>query len=139
MLLGALIWLTVGCASGPPTRLHTLGKAKSAELIDFAVENRTDAVINNLYMAPTAKVRAAGRAAFDEGSPEQAALWGEDRLPGSGLEQGGKLPLAVPEPGRFDVRVRDRDGRWQHVAGIRLERGKRYVLELEEAGWRASR
>jgi len=137
--LGALLCLTFGCASGPASRLHSLGKPKGGGEIEFAVENRTGAVVNNLYMAPSAKVRAAGRAAFDDGSPEQTALWGDDRLPRSGLEPGGKLRVPISAPGRFDVRVLDRDGRWQHVAGLRLEAGGRYVLELEDAGWRAPR
>lgn len=132
-----VLGLALGCASGPSSRLHTLGKPTGSGAIDFAVENRSEAAVNNLYMAPSAKVRAAGEAAFSEGTPEQAALWGEDLLVGSGLEAGGKLKLAVPGPGQYDVRAVDRDGRWQHVAGLRLQAGGRYVLEIEDAGWRS--
>lgn len=135
----ALVALGAACAGGQPSRLHTLGKPSGSGEISFAVENRTSAIINNLYWAPSAKVKSAGQEAFRDGSPEQAALWGEDRLPQSGLEPGGKLSLPIPGPGRYDVRVLDRDGRWQHVAGLSLKAGGRYVLELEEGGWRAPR
>ena len=61
-----------------------------------------------------------------------------DRLK-SGLESGGKVRVTIPKPGSYDVRAVDRDGREQHVANLRLAAGGRYVLELEEGGWRAPR
>jgi hypothetical protein len=100
------------------------------------VHNRTETIVNNLYLAGSAQVTAAGRKAFEAGSPEQAELWGSDLLR-SGLEIGGKLPVPVSAPGRYDVRVVARDGeREQRVTGLRLEAGGRYVLELHEGGWR---
>jgi hypothetical protein len=131
--------LVAGCAAGAPTRLHTLGTPSGRGEVRFSVENRTGAIVNNLYLAPSEKVKAAGEAAFRPDAPEQRALWGDDLLPGSGLEPNGKLRIPVAAPGRYDVRVRDRDGREQHISGLRLEAGGRYVLELEEGSWRAPR
>ena len=128
-----------GCAAASPTRLHTLGKPAGKGAIVFEVENRTQAIVNNLYLAPTEKVKAAGEAAFQGGSAEQAGLWGDDLLPGSGLEPRGKLKVPITSPGRYDVRVRDRDGREQHITGLGLQAGGRYVLELEDGSWRAPR
>lgn len=137
-LILALASFALGCGGGAPSRLHTLGKPSGQGEIDFQVENRTAAVVNNLYLADSDKVRGASREALTPGTPEQAALWGEDLLR-SGLESGGKLRVAIPKPGRYDVRAVDRDGREQHVANLRLTAGGRYVLELEEGGWRAKR
>lgn len=104
--------------------------------MSFEVQNATETIINNIYLAPTERVTAAGRGAFHAGSPEQVALWGDDRLK-SGLEIGGKVPVPVASPGKYDVRVVARDGeREQRVTGLRLEAGGRYVLELHEGGWR---
>lgn len=136
--LFACAWLALACGGGAPSRLHTLGKPTGSGEIDFQVENKSSAVVNNLYLAGTEQVRKAGRAALDPGTPEQAALWGQDLLK-SGLEAGGKVPVRIRGPGRYDVRAVDRDGREQHVANLRLAAGGRYVLELEEGGWRAPR
>lgn len=137
-LLAAAAGALIGCG-GPTSKLHVLGAPKGSGPIDFQVENRTDVVVNNLYVASTDAVRAAPRAAFESGSAEQQALWGDDRLLGSGLEPGGKLRLRLDSPGRYDIRVVDRDGREQHVAGLSIEAGGRYVLELGEGGWRVPR
>ncbi len=137
-VLFALGLLALGCGGGAPTRLHTLGKPKGSGEVDFQVENRTSAVVNNLYLVESEKVRLASREALQSGTPEQVALWGEDRLK-SGLESRGKVRVAIPSPGRYDVRAVDRDGREQHVANLKLAAGGRYVLELEEGGWRAPR
>jgi hypothetical protein len=136
-VLWSLALVSLGCASSPPSRLHTLGKPSGSGEIELSVENRGSAIVNNLFVATTRKVKAAPRPAFEEGTPEQAALWGEDLLRSSGLEPGGKLRVPVPGPGRYDFRAVDRDGRWQHVAGLSLKAGGRYVLELGDAGWRS--
>lgn len=134
----ALALLGLGCGGGAPSRLHTLGTPKGTGEVDFQVENRTSAIVNNLYVAESERIRGASREALQAGTPEQAALWGEDRLK-SGLESGGKVRVSIPRPGQYDVRAVDRDGREQHVANLRLAAGGRYVLELEEGGWRAPR
>lgn len=125
LVLGA-----VACGSSQST-LHTLGIPKGKGPIQFEVENRTDSAVNNLYMVETAKVKAAGPDA-----EAQAALWRDDLLTQSALEPKGKMPLAVPGPGRYDVRAVAKDGREQHVAGLKLAAGGRYVLELNDGGWR---
>jgi hypothetical protein len=129
--------LFLGCA-GSASTLRQLGEPKGTA-IDVQVENRTDAVINNLYLAPSSKVRAAPREAFEPGSAAQQRLWGEDLLVASGLEPGGRMPLGISAPGRYDVRVVDREGREQHLAGLQIRPGGRYVLELNDGGWRAPR
>ncbi|MCC6901597.1 MAG: hypothetical protein IT377_21680 [Polyangiaceae bacterium] len=134
----ALLMLALGCGGGAPTRLHTLGKPSGKGEIELQVKNRSSAVVNALFLAESAKVASAPREALTPGTPEQAALWGQDLLK-SGLETGGKLRVAVSGPGRWDVRAVDREGREQHVAGLRLTAGGRYVLELEDGGWRAPR
>jgi hypothetical protein len=45
----------------------------------------------------------------------------------------------VSEPGRWDVRVVDRDQRYQHIAGLKVGAGGRYILELGDGGWRVNR
>lgn len=133
------LWvLVVGCGGGPSTRLHTVGKPSGQGEIQFAVENRSSSVVNNLFLIESSAVASASRAALTPGTPDQAALWGRDFLK-SGLESGGSLRIPIPAPGRWDVRVVDRDGREQHLAGLRLSAGGRYVLELQEGGWRALR
>jgi hypothetical protein len=130
------IWLFLaGCAGGRST-LHTLGNPKGSGPISFEVENRTDQAVNNLYVAETAKVKAAGRQALESGTPEQAQLWGEDRLTQSALEPNGKMAVAIPEAGRYDVRAVAKNGEEQHIAGLKLVAGGRYVLELHDGGWR---
>ena len=133
-----LTWLVAACGGGAPSRLHTLGTPSGKGEVELQVENRTSAIVNNLYLSESAKVRGAGREALHSGSAEQAALWGQDLLK-SGLEVGGKVRVPVPGPGRYDVRAVDREGREQHVAGLKLAAGGRYVLEFEEGGWRAPR
>jgi len=131
-LAGGLL-VVAGCG-GTTSTLLQLGAPTGVGPVDFQVENRTDAIVNNLYLAKTERVKAAPRRAFESATPEQAALWGDDLLR-SGLEPGGKLGIAVDEPGSYDARLVDRDGNEQHVAGLRLQAGGRYVLEVHD-NWR---
>jgi hypothetical protein len=137
-LLLVLALTGAGCAGGAPSRLVTLGTPSGRGEIDFRVENRSASVVNNLYLVESSRVAAAPREALLPGALEQSGLWGDDLLR-SGLEVGGQLRVPVPAAGRYDVRVVDRNGREQHVAGLRLVAGGRYTLELEEGGWRAPR
>jgi hypothetical protein len=129
----------LGCASGPPSRLHTLGKPSDKPEIRFEIENRSSVIVNSLYIATSDQVRVAGRKALESGTAEQAALWGDDLLTKSGLEKGGRVRVPISVPGRYDVRAVDRDGREQHIAGLRLSAGGRYRLELEDGSWRTPR
>jgi hypothetical protein len=133
---GVLLALSAISCGAPQSTLHQLGTPKGSGPIDFQVENRTGTVINNLWIAKTAAVSAAPRAAFESGSPEQQKLWGDDQLVSSALEPGGKLRVPIAEPDRYDVRIADRDGREQHIAGLKVAAGGRYVLELNDSGWR---
>lgn len=135
-MLIALFTLPLGACGGPSSTLHTLHPPTGKGQVDFKVENRTDVVINNFYLAPTAELRAAHVEKLDPTSPQLDALWGPDRLPGSALEVGGRIRIAVPKPGRYDARALDRDGREQHIGSLRLGAGGKYVLELHEGGWR---
>lgn len=131
-----LLWIFIaGCAGGQST-LHTLGTPKGKGPIAFEVENRTDSAVNNLYVAETAKVKAARRKALESGTAEQAALWGQDQLTQSALEPNGKMAIPISLPGRYDVRAVAKNGEEQHIAGLKLAAGGRYVLELHDGGWR---
>lgn len=102
--------------------------------MDFTVKNESDAPVNALYIAKTEKVNAAGQN-LDYDSPEGQELWGADLLTRSGIGAGHSIQLDVP-PGTWDVRALDRHRRYQHVSGLRLGAGGRYILELNDGGWR---
>jgi hypothetical protein len=131
-----LLALSAAGCGAPQSTLHQLGTPSGSGAIDFQVENRTGTVVNNLWLAKTSAVSAAPRAAFEAGTAEQQKLWGDDQLVGSALEAGGKVRVPVAEAGRYDVRIADRDAREQHIAGLKLAAGGRYVLELNDSGWR---
>jgi len=133
-LLFAPVLLAFAACGGPSSTLHTLHPPTGQGNVDFQVENKTDVPINNFYLAPAARVRAAH--VDNPDSTDAAAAWGPDRLPGSALEVGGRVRVAVPEPGRYDARAVDRDGRYQHVGGLELGAGGKYILELHEGGCR---
>ena len=135
MILLSAFLLLGACASGPSSRLKTLGTPSGSGPIQLEVKNGTSAIVNNLFLAKSADVDRAGREAFHDDSPEQAALWGRDLLVKSALEVGGSVRVPVPGPGRFDVRAVARDGREQHVGSLGLRAGGRYVLELGEGDW----
>jgi hypothetical protein len=136
-LVGLGLGLANGCG-GASSTLHTLGTPSGSGEVQFEVENKSGAIVNNLFFAPTEKVRAAPRAAFESGNPAQAELWGADLL-GSGLAVGDKRRIPVPGPGRYDVRVLDREGHEQLIGGLKLAAGGRYVLELGSGSWRSAR
>jgi hypothetical protein len=135
--LSGVGFLAIGCG-GATSTLHTLGTPTGKGDVQLDVENKSGSIVNNLYLAPTDKVRAAPRSAFQSGEPAQAELWGEDRL-ASGLAVGAKARVPIPAPGRYDVRVLDREGNEQHIGGLKLAAGGRYVLELGSGSWRQAR
>jgi hypothetical protein len=135
-LLGlALLCASVGPAlvacGGAPTRLVTVKSGTGEGAIQLEVKNLSEAPINNLYLAKSDQVSPE----LDWDSPEGEKVWGPDLLTGA-IGQGTRVPVAVPAPGRWDCRVQDKDGRYQHVAALKLEAGGRYILELNEGGWR---
>jgi hypothetical protein len=130
---GLALALVAGCGGGT-SRLITVKRPTGSGDVDFQVQNKSDVAINNLYMAKTEAVDRAKN--VEPGSPAEAELWGNDRLTKSALEPGGRMPITVSEPGRWDVRAVDRDGRYQHVSGLRIEAGGKYILELVDGSWR---
>lgn len=129
--LAVLVGVAGGCG-GAPTRLVTVKSGSGDGPVQLEVKNLTDAPINNFYLAKTDQVPEQ----LDHSSPESEKLWGPDLLSGA-IPRGERVPVAVPGPGRWDARALDRDGRYQHVAGLKLDAGGRYILELNEGGWRA--
>lgn len=119
-----------GCG-GAPTRLVTVKAGSGDGPIQLEVKNLSDAAINNLYLARTSSVPDQ----LDDNSPEGQKIWGGDVLAGA-IGTGQRVPVAVPGAGRWDARAVDRDGRYQHVSGLKLQDGGRYILEFNEAGWR---
>ena len=126
--------MAAGCGGGT-SRLITVKAPTGSGEVDFQVQNKTDASVNNLFMAKTEAVERTLNK-VEPGSPAEAELWGEDRLKKSALGVGDRQRIAVTEPGRWDVRAVDRDGRYQHVSGLHIQAGGKYILELVEGGWR---
>ena len=132
-LLSLLFALLPACG-GPNSRLVTVRTSSGSGAVDFSVKNTSDASINSLYIAKTERVNAAGQnLSYD--SPEGEALWGADLLTHSGIGVGHSVQLDVP-PGTWDVRALDQHRRYQHITGLRLGAGGRYILELTDGGWR---
>jgi hypothetical protein len=128
--LAAVLGLGSGCG-GAPSRLVTVKSGSGEGAIQLEVKNLTDVAINNFYLAKTESIPEM----LDNGSPDSQALWGADLLSGA-IAQGSRVPVSVAGPGRWDARATDRDGRYQHIAGLKLQAGGRYILELNEGGWR---
>ncbi len=119
-----------GCG-GAPTRLVTVKGGGGEGPVQLEVKNLTSVAINNFYLAPTERIPEE----LDNTNPDSLAIWGPDLLHGA-IAQGSRLPVSVAGPGRWDARAMDKDGRYQHVAGLKLEAGGRYILELNDGGWR---
>lgn len=124
-----------GACGGPSSRLVTVRSAAGEGAVEFEVQNETDVPINNLYIAKTSAVRQAPPEQMQPDSTQGQELWGPDLLAGA-LERGGRQRLIVPEPGSWDIKALDRDGRYQHVSGLKLGAGGRYILELHDGSWR---
>src|SRR5690606_22995197 len=129
----ALTGVFAVASGGPSSRLITVRARTGSGAVTFEVKNNTDVPINELYMADSEAVSAAER--VDPNSPEGHARWGTDRLTAA-IPTGERVELPVEKPGNYDVRALDRDRREQHVARLRLQAGGRYILELNEGGWR---
>lgn len=128
------LFSAVSACGGANSRLVTVRAGSGSGPIDFTVKNATDAPVNALYLAKTERVTAADQRGFDTIEGQQ--LWGPDRLSRSAIGTGQGVKIELPEAGEWDVRAVDRDDRYQHVTGLRLRAGGRYILELNEGGWR---
>jgi hypothetical protein len=124
------------CGGGAWSTLKTVRSATGSGPVDFEVHNGTDVAINSIYVAKTETVSAAIEAKVEPGSAAEEQVWGGDLLERGALQVNDVLKIPVPEPGKWDVRVVDRDGRYQHVAGLKLGPGGKYRLELGDGGWR---
>ena len=131
--LSLTLGASVGCG-GAPTRLVTVKSGTGEGAIQLEVKNLTDAPINNFYLAKSDQVPDQ----LDDDSPKGQEIWGPDLLTGA-IGTGARVPVPVAGPGRWDARALDRDRRYQHVAALKLEAGGRYILELNEGGWRVSK
>ena len=131
-LFSLALALLVACG-GVSSRLVTVRAGTGSGPLDFTVKNASDASINSLYIAKTERVDAAGQN-LDYESPEGEALWGSDLLTHSGIAAGHSVQLDVPA-GTWDVRALDTGRRYQHITGLRLGAGGRYILELNDSGW----
>jgi len=131
-----LIALSIAACGGAMSTLHTLRPATGSGAIDFEVQNGTGEAINSIYMAKTEVVSAAIEKKLEPGSPAEEQVWGGDILERGALQVNDTLKVPVPDPGKWDVKVVDRDGRYQHIAGLKLGPGGKYRLELGDGGWR---
>jgi hypothetical protein len=132
LLVGGSVLLAGGAGcGGAPSRLVTVKSGSGQGPIQLEVKNLTDVPINNLFLAQSSQIGPD----LDPDSPEGQGVWGTDLLPNA-IARGDRVPVPVAAPGRWDARVLDRDRRYQHVAGLKLEAGGRYILELNEGGWR---
>lgn len=138
----ALLWafalasiLCFACGSSATSTLVTVRTAKGSGPIDFSIENTTDATINNAYMAKSDSVRDAGHESNEPGSTAEAEVWGDDLLSGA-IGVGKRVGVRLAGPGTWDVRVVDQLGRYQHISGLKLGAGGRYILKIGEGSWR---
>lgn len=130
LLAAGALGASTGCG-GAPTRLVTVQSGTGQGPIQFEVKNLTSVGINNFYLAPSSQVTDR----LDPDSPEGQAVWGADLLVNA-IAPGDRVAVSVAGPGRWEARAVDRDRRYQHVAGLKLEAGGRYILELNDGGWR---
>jgi len=137
-LLGLLLFsVGVAACGGPASRLVTVRPATGSGDVFLEVKNATDTPVNALFLARTEAVNAADPDRLDGDSAAGQVVWGADQLTTSAIGPGQRMRIGVAGPGRWDARAVGRDEREQHVTGLRLEAGGRYVLELNEGGWRA--
>ena len=134
-LIGLLLLLLAVACGGTSTRLVTVRPPTGSGAIDFTVKNLSSAAINTFYLAKTERVTATGKERIDPNTPEGDALWGPD-LSGRAIGTGQTQAIKVSEPGNWDARAVDRDGREQLITRLHLGAGGRYILELYDGGWR---
>jgi len=134
-LIGLLLLLLAVACGGTPTRLVTVRTPTGSGPIDFTVKNLSSASINTFYLAKTERVNATGKQRIDPNTPEGDELWGPD-LGGRAIGTGESQAIKVSEPGNWDARAVDRDGREQLITHLHLGAGGRYILELYDGGWR---
>jgi len=130
----ALGLLLVGCG-GQSSRLVTVRAGSGSGPILFEVKNSSDVAINSVFMAKHDKVKAALRHDSSGAETEGEQVWGGDLIHAA-IPIGTRAPVPVEEPGSWDVKATDADGRYQHIAAVKLQGGGRYILELHDGSWR---
>lgn len=129
----AVLATAQGCG-GPDTKLITVRSPGVHHGVSLVVRNRSDSVIGGFFLAKTSVVKhTPGNS--DLGSEAEAETWGNDLLSAS-LVVGAEQPVPVAEAGLWDARPVDEEGRYQHIAGLKLQQGRQYVLVLHDGGWR---
>ena len=131
----ALLFLVFVACGGPSTRLVTVQPGKGQGKVEFSIKNLTDVPLNTFFMAKTERIDATGGNALDPDTPQGDAAWGPDLLDRA-VPMGKSERIPVPEPGLWEARAVDRDGREQRITRLKLQAGGSYVLELYESGWR---
>jgi hypothetical protein len=119
-----------GCG-GAPSRLVTVKAGSGQGAVELEVKNLSDVAINSFYLLPSERVPEK----LDNTAPDSESIWGVDLLTAA-IPTGSRVPIPVPSPGRWDAKATDSDGRYQHIAGLKLAAGGRYILELNDGGWR---
>lgn len=122
--------LLSGCG-GQGSRLVTVRTGSGSGPIEFEVKNNSDVAVNSLFMAKHEQVKMELR----HDSPEGEKVWGADLIDHA-IPTGVRVPIPVAGPGRWDVKATDADGRYQHIAAVKLDAGGRYILELYDRNWR---
>src|ERR1041385_8551974 len=118
-----------GCG-GSISVLHAKGKPTGNGTAAVLVLNSSGTTIDKLYDAKTEDVNIARAAGAHPGSADDDALWGDDELGRSGLDEGKTFDeIKLPE-GRYDVLVVDKGGREQLIKNLRIQSGGRYTLEI---------
>jgi hypothetical protein len=127
----AMLGLWLSACGGESSRLVTVRTGTGSGPIQFEVKNNTDVAINSLFMARHEDVKME----YAQSSPQAQRVWGGDLIDHA-IPTGTRVPIPVPGPGRWDVKATDADGRYQHIAAVKLDAGGRYILELYDRNWR---
>ena len=128
-LLTLVVSLIAGCGATMSV-LHAKGKPTGSGPALVTVLNSSGKTIDKLFVAKTEDIDKAKAAHVDTGSADDLALWGEDELDKSGIEEGKAYNYVKLAEGRYDVLVIDKGGREQLIKGLRMKPGGRYVLEI---------
>jgi hypothetical protein len=132
-LVAILLALVISCLAGcgaSMSVLHAKGKPTGSGPALVTVLNSSGTTIDKLFVAKTEDVDKAKTAHVDTGSADDLAMWGEDELDKSGIEEGKAYNYVKLGEGRYDVLVVDKGGREQLIKGLKMKPGGRYVLEI---------
>jgi len=137
--LVALLALGVLIAScgGQTSRLVTVRAGSGSGPILFEVKNSTGGPVNSVFMAKHDQVKKSLRHDSSGSETEGEQVWGGDLIH-KAIPVGVRVPVPVGGPGSWDVKAVDADGRYQHIAAVKLDGGGKYILELHDGNWRGA-